>query len=400
MLHGFLVGLEILQHLLFLTGIATRLFEHCLTGIVLGHLNIVDATNLGQQQTKAHTALGNGFGFRLCVIIHALIGCRMDVIFIMVMVMIVIMIMRFWRVGVHRAGYIFVFRRIERWRDIECFTIGERIQHILFQCLTQCGCVLAIDLACHSVTQRTQIIKAKTRSQLIINGNLALFAQFLDGYFKYSRLACQMCRLIILREVNSHIAGLTGFGADQAFFKARNKAGRPQFQRMTFCGTAFERLAIDTTDEIDHNDIPVFGSALAGHFNCWPVGISDIVQRLVDLGLAGFQHRLFNFQRRQIRHTDFRHDFAGQGSFQIFALVIGLDVDAWLAGKTQFIVFDSLARTFIQRILQRFALNLWSETGLHNRHRHLARAKPRHVHRCCQFGQLGGHLLVNFRSSD
>ena len=127
---------------------------------------------------------------------------------------------------------------------------------------------------------------------------------------------------------------------------------------MTFCSTAFESLAIDTTDEIDNNDIAVLGSALAGYLNRWPVGISDIVQRFVNLGFTSFQHRLFDFQRSQIRHADFRHDFAGQGSFQVLALIIGLDVDAWLAGKTQLIVFDRLARAFIKRVLQRFTLNL------------------------------------------
>ena len=85
--------------------------------------------------------------------------------------------------------------------------------------------MLAIDLACHGFTQRSQIIKAKTRSQFIINGNLALLAQFLDGHFKYSRLACQMCGLIVLGEMDSHIACLAGFDPDKAFFKAGNEAG-------------------------------------------------------------------------------------------------------------------------------------------------------------------------------
>ena len=40
--------------------------------------------------------------------------------------------------------------------------------------------MLAVNLSANSLAQRTKVVKPKTCRQLVINGDIALFAQFLD----------------------------------------------------------------------------------------------------------------------------------------------------------------------------------------------------------------------------
>ena len=221
--------------------------------------------------------------------------------------------------------------------------------------------MLAVNLSANSLAQRTKVVKPKTCRQLVINGDITLLTQFLDADLKYRRLAGQMCRLVIIRKIDSDVTCLAGLYPNQTFFEPGNKAARSQFQRMTLGRTTFKSLAIDASDEINKDNVAVFGSARLADFHSWPVGIGNIVQRFVNFSVTGFKDRLFNLEGRQIRHADFGHHLAGQCRLEILAFFIGLDIDARLAGKAQLIIFNRLAGALIKGIFQGLALHLRSK---------------------------------------
>ena len=70
--------------------------------------------------------------------------------------------------------------------------------------------MLAVNLSANSLAQRTKVVKTKTCRQLVINGDITLLAQFLDADLEYRRLAGQMCRLVIIRKIDSDVTCLAG----------------------------------------------------------------------------------------------------------------------------------------------------------------------------------------------
>ena len=138
--------------------------------------------------------------------------------------------------------------------------MGKRIKNILFQRLTECSGMLTVNLPANSLSQPTKVIKTKTCRQLVINSDITLLAQFLYANLKGRRLAGQMCRLVIIRKIDSDVTCLAGLYPNQTFFEPGNKAARSQFQRMTLGRTTFKSLAIDASDEINKDNVAVLAA--------------------------------------------------------------------------------------------------------------------------------------------
>ena len=257
--------------------------------------------------------------------------------------------------------------------------------------------MLTVDLACHGIAKTGKILEPETRCQLIIDVGLALLAQFIHRHLEYGSFASEMGRLVVLGEANLDIACLAGLHADQPFLEPGDEAVRAKLKRMPLGSTALERLAIDPADEVDDDDVAVFCGTLRCHLNRRAVALGDVGQRLVDLGVASLKGRLLDVQGRQIGNVDVGHDLAGQRRFQILAILIGGDLDTRLAGKTQFVGLDGLARALVEGVFHCLALDLAAEAGLDHRHRNLARAEARHVHSGGEFGKLGRYLFIDLR---
>ena len=92
MLHCLWIFLEIFQNHLFLPREAARFFKNGAACIFFGDFYVVFTANLGQQQAKTHTTVGNGFSLCLGVVIHAFISGRMIMLMVVIMVVVVVVV--------------------------------------------------------------------------------------------------------------------------------------------------------------------------------------------------------------------------------------------------------------------------------------------------------------------
>ena len=163
---------------------------------------------------------------------------------------------------------------------------------------------------------------------------------------------------------------------------------------MICCCTAFKGNTVNAPGKVDKHHIAHFGLAGFFHFLGWPVFFGQTVHCLVNLIFIGWQGWPFNSDSRQIRNGDFRHYFQHQLGNQILAIFIGYDIQTWLAGKFQRVLFYRVAGPIIQLGADNLALYLITKTRLDHSHRHFARAKARHIGCFCHFTKAGCDFAV------
>ena len=81
---------------------------------------------------------------------------------------------------------------------------------------------------------------------------------------------------------------------------------------MPLSGTAFKRLALNSTDEIDNQNVTQFCRALRFDLDAWLVAIGDVGQSFGNLVVTSLKGRALDRQLAKIRHGNLRHHLTGQ----------------------------------------------------------------------------------------
>ena len=284
------------------------------------------------------------------------------------------------------------------------FVGQQRLRHFDRVGSQQAVHYLVLDLGLDGLTQFTLHVLANFGAEAFQTGFLdtelgeELFVQLwqlrlgnsVHGYGELGFFASQVQILVVSRESQFQNALFTGFGAYQAFFKARNHAARTQHQLSTGGGAASEYFAVYLANEIDVQLIIVLGSTVS-HFKAG-VLLAQHVQHLVQVGISHFGAQALDSDGVQTGHFEFREYFESSNVFQIFAFFENFRLDRRSTGRVQLLLNHSFVERRLDYIAQRFLARISFVTLTDYAHWHLAWTEARDL------GLLGSLLqtLVDF----
>ena len=376
-MQGFRVVAEVVQHHLFLTGVAPGFFHRRLVQVFLVGLNIVGPPDFGQQQPQTHPAPGDGAVFVLALVVGFCLA--------------------FLALGVFQLFPDGVEFLIDHgFGNLEFVVVGKPVQQVAFHPHPRKFADLAQLFFADRILQRLKGFQAGLLGQFVVNRRRRAFLDFMDFDREHRLLTGQVLGPIFLRE--RHLDGKLGarLVAGQLGLEAGNEAVRTQFQRIARGGAAIEGLVIDVADKIDEQRVAVRRRAVVGDRGHGLVGGGQAFQGFQQARLVGFHHQTFQLQLGKIGGLDVGHDFEGQVVFQVAPFVERGDFDLRLQGRAQAVVRQGLGRGFVDRLFQNLAHHRWPVALAQQTQRHLARAETGQPGGGGDFGNARGHLGLDF----
>ena len=243
-------------------------------------------------------------------------------------------------------------------RQREVMGVVQRIQHAALQVQASGGLEIAGELFAHAVLQRGQIVQAQLLGQLVVDRGVFRNFHFLDGHREDGVFACHFGGMVFGREGDLHVAALTGGGADQLVFEARNKRAGAKGKVEIGALAAIERHAVDAAFIIDHHHIILGGGAVLGLVVADVLG--QAVQRFVHVGVGDVGGDAFHRQLGRVGGFEFRHQIhdhlEGEVGLAIDHVFHAADrFDARLQGRLELVVGDGLLAGFIDGGFHHFA---------------------------------------------
>ncbi len=102
-----------------------------------------------------------------------------------------------------------------------------------------------------------EVLQAELLGEIVVELALARDLHGLDGHREGRRLALQILGRIIVGEGDLHVALVAGLRADQLVLEARDQLARAELDLHVGAGAAVERLAVDASGEVHHDQVAV-----------------------------------------------------------------------------------------------------------------------------------------------
>ena len=251
-----------------------------------------------------------------------------------------------------------------------------------------------LDLAAQGV----QAFGAELLGQIVVQLRLGGGLHVLDLALEHGGFAGQVLGAVFLGESDLDVLLVTRLAADQLLLEAGDEAVRAQREGIILGRTAFESLAIDLAEEIDHDLVALFRRAVLGLEILCRLG--QTVQRFLHVGLGRGHDHLLQRDRLEIDLGDLGQLFIGHRDDDIVALfpVLVDHLDLGLHRRAVAGFLKVALHRAIDAFLHRLADEARAELFLEQRHRHLALAKALHLDFGLRLGQflidLGGQLVA------
>ena len=281
-------------------------------------------------------------------------------------------------------------------RQVEGDQRVELVEQAALHHLTRGTGILGLEALTDLALETVEILGTELLGQLVVDLGGDRLLDGLDGHVEHGGLAGEVLCAVLFREVHFHGLLVTDLDAGQLLFEARDERARAQHQRVILGSAAFEGFAVDLADEIDHDLVAVLRLGALGPVVEILRGFRKRRQRLVDGGVIGLDHQLFDLDAGQVDLRNLGKLLVAHRHVDVVALfpVLVGHLDLGLKRRAVAAVLEMLRHGFVDRFLHGLADQALTELLLQQRHRNLALAETLHLDLGLRLGQLGVDLCV------